>query len=45
MEQENRTRDIDIVKNQLLSEGPYSELSVQVTLDDDVLQQCPRIIQ
>ena len=39
MEQGNRTRGIDIVKDQLLDEGPYSELRVQITLDNAVLKQ------
>jgi hypothetical protein len=39
MEQLNKTRSIDVVKYLLLSKDPYSELRVQITLDDAVLEQ------
>ena len=39
MEQQNRTRGIDIVKGQLLGESQYSELRAQIMPDDDILAQ------
>lgn len=43
MEQWNRTRGIDIVRDQLLGEGPYPHLRIQITLHDAILQQCHTI--
>ena len=39
-EQWNSTRGIDIIKDQLLGEGRNSELRIQITLGDAVLEQC-----
>lgn len=36
MEQRDRTRGIDIVKDQLLGEGRNSELRIQITLRDAI---------
>ena len=43
MERQNRTRSIKIVKNQLLGEGLYSKLRVQITLNDAVPEKCHTI--
>jgi hypothetical protein len=40
MEPHNRNRSTDIVKDQLLGEGLYSESGVQTVLEDAVLEQC-----
>lgn len=43
MEQGNRTRGIDAVSDQLLGEDPYSELRVEMALEDALLEQCRAI--
>lgn len=43
IEQQNGNRDIDTVKDQLLEEGPNSELSTDNLYDDAVLEQCHTI--
>ena len=39
MEQQSRTRGIDIFKDQLLGKSQYSELRAQIMLDDAILAQ------
>ena len=43
MEQGNRTRGIDAVSDQLLGEDPYSELRVEMALEDALLELCRAI--
>ena len=43
MEQGNRTRGIDAVSDLLLGEDPYSELRVEMALEDALLEQCRAI--
>ena len=40
MEQQNQTRDINIVKDQLLGENEYAEFQMQILCDDVSLEQC-----
>ena len=40
MEQCNQTRGINIVKDQLLGEGQYAELRMQIILNGAILEQC-----
>ena len=44
MEQCNQTRGINIVKDQLLSEGQYAELRMQIILNNAILEQCSKYL-